>query len=77
MFAMWQLRRFSTNSWGNDFDVSLGGKKEDMRSISTKTHARNCQDMHSVSSGAIVDQVSHLMASNFLIFFGGVPWREP
>ena len=36
--AMWQLRRFSTNSWGNDFDESLGGKKEDMRSISTKTH---------------------------------------
>ena len=34
------------------FDESLGGKKEEIRSISQITHAKNCQDMHSVSSWA-------------------------
>ena len=51
MFVTRQLRRVcrQLQALGNDvaeerFDESLGGKKEEMRSISKKT----CQDMHSV-----------------------------
>ena len=53
------------------FDESLGGKKEEMRSI--KQNA--CQDMCSVSlMGAIVDQILHWLDGlyDFFSFFAGV-----
>ena len=72
MFVTRQLRRVcrQLQALGNDvaeerFDESLGGKKEEMRSISKKNMSRYAQ---CVCMGAIVNQVSHLMASTVICF---------
>ena len=77
--TMWQLRRFFFDSLlkavGNDvaeesFDEPLGGKKEGNEINFQKSMPRYAQR---VFMGAIVDQVSHLMGSNFFLAF----WRGP
>ena len=73
------------------FDSLLKALGNDVTEVSRWKEGRNeinftnntCQELpryaQCVFMGAIVDQVSQLMASNFLAFFGRWrwPWREP